>query len=1057
MLVWVKKPVAKTVDLEYRVFPFLIAAPTRRMSFDSIFYRFKDSRSQFTVKNPHVKPLDFGNINSNGSIVRSLSLGNRQDAMFNSSLNLHLNGYMGDSILINAAISDNNMAIQPDGNTQNLDEFDQAMIRFSKDKWKLSLGDLNMHLVGLYFMHFNKRLQGFSFETESRINKKINNNFLVSAAIAKGKFTRHIFRGIEGNQGPYRLKGPNQEFVLMVLAGTERVFIDGILMQRGEEKDYTINYNTAELSFTSKQMISQDKRIQIEFEYLDRNYLNTQFYINNKSEISKKLKLALAIVGNGDAINSPIHQHLIVNSLGNILYKKIDSVYAPGKMETIYVYHPGKTNGLYSLSFIEVGEGNGNYTIDLDATAIGKVYKWVTPNPQTGVKNGKYEPVFLLVAPQKQRMASMAAAWAMNEQTQVLTDLAFNRYDTNSFSSKDKLNDGYAARLMVKNKKILHASSGLSLQTNLSADYASAGFMPIEKLRAVEFLRDWGLEPQHEIAKEKIFNAAFVLENFQEHRLKYAFESYFRNANFKADRHQIEHRLNFKGWIINNQFAFTHFKDEQKTGRFIRPSLDLSKRIRALQGREFRIRYSAEKNTSHFNQNDSITPGSFFFSTFQLSTQSDPSRLNKWGISYFKRADAHPMGKLMHAQDHSNSINISGVWMSNVHHQLRGNVTYRKLNILGKGNGKTSEESMLGRVEYIAKLWKDAIIGNMQYDWGGGQEPKRNFTFVEVPAGLGKHTWIDFNKDGIPQLTEFEEAKYPDQAKYLRVFIPTNDFIRSNNLQCNYNFTFQPSMALDDTRISTLHAFLKRIYLQSSMQISQQQFAEDRGAVSPIKGMTRDTNLIAFDHHQSHSFSINKFSQIWSMDIHFMQSSNRTFMTYGFETRHTRDFSIKLWSSWWKILTLDLVGKMKRNILEVPNVGNRNFNILSQVIEPRISFVKRTNLRLQTSFKWDIKENIATENAMIRSFMLDGKYNLVSNTSISSGVTISNVYFNGIVLSSPGHVMLDGLQPGKNFMWTVDLTKRISDFLEMSIQYEGRRSGNSAFVHVGRAQVRAIL
>ena len=53
--------------------------------------------------------------------------------------------------------------------------------------------------------------------------------------------------------------------------------------------------------------------------------------------------------------------------------------------------------------------------------------------------------------------------------------------------------------------------------------------------------------------------------------------------------------------------------------------------------------------------------------------------------------------------------------------------------------------------------------------------------------------------------------------------------------------------------------------------------------------------------------------------------------------------------------------------------------------------------------------------------------------------------------------MLDGLLPGKNFLLTVDLTKRLTTFLEINFQYEGRKSGTSGMVHTGRAQVRALF
>lgn len=1079
-LIWKKKPQLSEVVVHYRVLPITFSNSIRRMSFDTVFYRFGMPVVQMSGKSSLQKPLDFGKLTSNGSIGRSLSFGNRQNAVLNSSLNLQLNGYMDDSILINAAISDNNIPIQPDGNTQNLNEFDQVYIQFSKPAWKLSVGDLDIRQSNLYYLNFYKRLQGISYATDHKMKKNVSHQMLASGAVAKGKFTRNVFQGIEGNQGPYRLKGANQELFFIVLAGTERVFMDGELMQRGEDQDYVINYNTAEITFTPKQMITKDKRIQVEFEYADRNFLNSQLYLDNTVNLGTKLSITAGYFSNTDASNSPINQSLnssqkqFLSSIGNdisnafyssaiadtfsqgkLLYRKMDTVFNNGKRDTIFIYQPKTGPELFSLFFSDLGEGNGDYILDKDLATNGKVFKWVAPDPLSGKKSGRYEPVILLVAPKRQSVFSVSAKWTASESTNLQADLALSVYDPNRFSSV-KGQVGNAARVIFQNKRILQREKKIWLRTDARAEYNSMEFKPIERLRTVEFTRDWGLDLLAIPAEEKLLSANFKIENQTGDSFDYELGTYLRNYDFKSIRNRVQNTMNKNGWRMQNQFSLTTYEDQMQKGQFLRPVIDLGKRLPSLSNREFAMRYTVENTSTRLNVSGNLTPGSFSFSTFQLSTQSDPEKENKWGLKYFTRTDALPLGKELARVDRSHNFNINGEWMSHTHHQLRFNTTYRKLDVINNQFNTKADNALLGRVEYFIDVWRNAITGSTLYELGSGQEPRRDFTYFEVPAGQGEYAWIDYNNDAIQQINEFEVARFRDQAKFIRIFTPTSEFVRANYLNYNYNLVFNPSEAIEKENSVVLN-FLKRLYFQSSFQSMNKESTGANRQWNPFSETKNDTSLITSEQIQSHSLSFNRLSQIWGIDVNFLKNGNRAFLSYGVETRELRDLSLRIRSNWMRAITIDFIAKSGKNDLQTPGFQNRNYSIKSKSIEPRITYTSGTSFRIQTSYKIDNKENQSFEKAHFDSWKFESKYNLVSNTSITTRFDFSKIQFTGIPSSTIGYVMLEGLQPGKNFLWTIDLTKRIGAFMEISIQYEGRKSGTSGMVNLGRAQVRALL
>ncbi len=1084
-----------SIWISYRVFFIKLNAVTKRLNFDSVSNNFMLGPSIYKTRTGQQDDrfFNFGNINYNGSFGRGISFGNSQDAVVTSNLNLQINGFLADSIEIAAAITDNNIPIQPDGTTQQLNEFDRIFLQFKKRDWKLSLGDIDIRQNSSYFLNFYKRLQGAAFETTSHVAPGINNSARVSGSIAKGKFTRNIFQGLEGNQGPYRLTGANNELFFVVLANTERVFIDGQTLQRGEDQDYVINYNTAQITFTPKRMITKDSRIQVEFEYADRNYLNTNLYFTDEMKLKDKLKIRFSIFNNGDARNSPINQtldpaqKLFLNNLGDsvnkafypvatrdtfsvgkILYKKVDTLYnGAASRDTIFIYSINPDSAVYNVSFLEVGQGYGDYIPDLSA-ANGKVYQWVAP--VNGVKQGRFSAATYLVTPKKQQVVSVGVDYNFNKHTSVSAEFGHSDYNINTFSQKDKDNDkGNAVKILLKNVHQVGApAKKLQLQTEAGYEFVNARFKPLERLRNVEFTRDWGLPIIVLPGNEPIYNAAIELSDAGNNVVKYQFVSYLRGTDFKGFRNSITQIQQIKGWRLNNQVNLSNLNSSTEKGYFFRPTIDVSREFPKLRNYVIGSSFITEHNETHNKFTDSVSLNSFDFQTLQLYVKSPEKKLNKWGITWFTRSNKYPLGKDLVKADRSQNINLTTELLKNDHHQFRLNVTYRDLTLLQKNiSTQTADKSLLARAEYQVNEWKGLLRGNILYEVGAGQEQKKDFTFLEVPAGQGQYIWIDYDNDGRQSLNEFELAQFQDQAKYIRIYTPTNEFIKANYNTFNYSLSLNPRTVIDIYKSSGIKKLLAKMNLQSSLQLFKKEIAQGIIQLNPFRNSLNDTALISLNSIFINSFSFNRFSTRWGIDFNNSRNHGKALLTYGYESRRFEEWSLKGRLSLMKSLSADIDLRRGVNSLATSNTkfDNRNYYLNIYSLEPRISFTKGTNFRLITGYKFTDKENQQNDLEVYQSHALNSeiKYNILQSSSILARFTYSTINFtnkkNQIVNSNStvSYIMLDGLSPGKNYLWNIDVTKRLSNNLEVTVQYEGRKPGTAKMVHIGRASLRALL
>ena len=197
-----------------------------------------------------------------GSQTFGISVGSGRDVTPNQELRVNVEGNVSENISILALLSDQDLPIQPEGTTENIQDIDQKLVRITHPNMRGTLGDFEGSLGASEFIFFPRALEGVQVEGDFKWGKF----HLIPSAIPKGQSTSLVLRGEEG-RSEYRLTVDGQ--YVIVKAGSEIVWLNGERMRRGENNDYVIReYGDPIVEFDSKYLITSNDTIRIDFEYI---------------------------------------------------------------------------------------------------------------------------------------------------------------------------------------------------------------------------------------------------------------------------------------------------------------------------------------------------------------------------------------------------------------------------------------------------------------------------------------------------------------------------------------------------------------------------------------------------------------------------------------------------------------------------------------------------------------------------------------------------------------------------------------------------------------------
>ncbi|MEO9484906.1 MAG: hypothetical protein ABJG47_15710 [Ekhidna sp.] len=1066
------------VEICYRVLSTLLTSAYQNRSLTS----YDESRESIKIiqKNPTVEKeelFEFSSVQKYGAISRGVSFGNRQSLFVNSTLNLQMEGKLDENLNIAAVITDQNIPYQPEGNTQQIRDFDNVFIKLYNDKFDLTAGDvvLKQPENAGYFLRYFKNVQGLKASYRGQ-SGKWKHETRVSGALAKGKFNSSTLTPIDGLSGPYKLRGPNGERFIIVLANTEKVFIDGELMERGFDRDYVIDYNLGEITFNNHIVITQFTIMRVDFEYAEQFYSRSNLSAY-QSVASEKVKVfanyyrerdnpntSFGFNLNEDDLNQlrgigdNIDQAFITGfdsvqfSENRVLYIQKDTVDQDGMTQTIFEYSTDALDRLFSPSFSDVGSGNGDYVLS-QTTANGSVYQWVSP--EGGQSQGNYQPGAFIPLPNSRQLLTFGTEVSLSTYESVKAEVAFSNTDRNLYSNlqdEDNNSRAYFASLATIGRSSFIA--GYTWLGSISLEYDDTAFTFIDRYRSILFDRDWNYVPgQNDFSEDLIVHLKGGLRKNEANRFEASLNRRKRSSFIDGWQQQIDFNqevTNFR--LVSKHFLLSNDQGSQTTN-WLRSRSDLSYR-------KWKIApgYIFEMDENEVANGARIISSLMNYKAHEFYLASTDSAKATYRIGYQLRKDRLPVNGDFEDYLFSKNLNASYT-ITNEKSSVTADFNYREVD--DKLDLNVGEEEVInGRINWVQSMLNQNLRSNFSFSTGNSRELRRAFVYLPVITGEGTHTWRDTNGDGVQDLNEFFEAINPDERNYVKIFTPTDDYIIA--FQTLYLHTIDMRAPSSWRSQGGIKRFASKVSANINFNINFKTTSNDYAErLNPFQISLDDEDLISTQNGKRYTLFFNRNGRGFAGDFTYQTSDNKQLLLQGFETREKGEWISNAKVDLSAAYTFRITTSIGNLINESDFLDSRNFEIASNSYRPQIIWQPSNVVRLIGSYERKVKRNEFTESSFesttSKIYQAELTWNQAGIGSLRGSFSVVQIDFAGDATSYLGYLLLDALQPGTNQTWQINWQQKISKGMQISLLYNGRKSEEAAAIHTGNVQVTAFF
>jgi hypothetical protein len=846
--------------------------------------------------------------------------------------------------------------------------------------------------------------------------------------------------------------------------------------------DYTIDYASGEVTFSSRRLITNASRIIIDFEYSDQQFIRNLVAgtISGKM-FSDGLKLNASFVQEADDPDSPIDVTLndtaraVLHQSGADRMKasvsgisRVDSgkgqyllqdTLIDGRYYPILLYAPGDSLAFYSVSFSPVDQ--------VPDTSAGYVRVAAGQFRFAGIGQGSYLPLQFLPMPQLHQIFEVNGQVSLTSDFSVSGEYAMSNFNQNRFSNQDMSSltgsaFTFAAHFNPKRLFIDGKNVG-ELDAHISERFVDRRFVPLDRANEVEFNRKWNLN-EAAVANEEIqeFSLAYlptrsvnsavsygVLNRSGEvHSTRTQINLGVADSSLPSIQYQIE-KINTSNTLLQDDSRWTRQRGtmEYEIARW-RPGL----------------RIETEERIATLTGQDSMRQGSFrFFEIAPRLVTAEFWRMNASAEYQIRTEDSTAAGTIRRA---SRSLTQLYNWQLNGWQSVSSSLTLsiRTVEFTDefKRRGNFNSDGVLVRSQTRYTPLQRAVETDLYYEFSNQRSSRLERMFIRVTKGSGNYKYIgDVNNNGVADENDFELTRF--DGDYIVVYIPSDQLYPVADMKASVRLRLQPARLIP-VASTWLSKALRAISTETYVRVDERSkdtdtkqiyllnfshFLNDQTTVAGSQQITQDVFL--FENNSGISFRF-RYSERYGL-TQFVSAIEKSFL---------QERSVRVRSQLGQEIgnQTDFVNKKDR--VTATSQTSRERDLVSNALLSDFSY--RPTMNWETGFNFGVTEVInyfgqknATANIneegmrIVQSFPGVGQ---VRAELKREEVSLTNI--TDPTVSLPYEFTL-GKAVGQSYLWQLTCDYRITANLQLSLNYNGRKEGEGLPIHFARMEARAFF